>query len=81
MNVRISHPTDRANFSEVTLDTLTIWFSYQTPIAFQYQRMNPVVRENEWGPTTGKHLNYIGENKSLRIPGAEFEAKLADVLA
>ena len=53
----------------------TVWFSYQTPIAFQVSGRLPVVRRNDWGPTTGKHLNAIdggGGAKASRVSGEEF---------
>jgi len=61
----------------VTVGSLTIYFSYKTPIAFCTGGRR-YVRENEWGPTTGKHLNWIddGEKKN-RIPGEQFEEMLS----
>lgn len=82
----INHPTDRPNFTEVGLGGLTLWFSYRTCVGFdEYDGRGPVVRENEWGPTTGKHLNYIdGGDKACRIlagNGNGFQTKLAAALA
>lgn len=51
---------------------ITVWYSYTTPIAFRANG-DTVVRENDWGPTTGKHLNWIDDDKSIRVPSAEFE--------
>jgi hypothetical protein len=51
---------------------ITVYFSYKTIIAFRFKG-NLVVRENEWGPTTGKHLNAIDEDKKSRISGKTFE--------
>ena len=49
------------------------WFSYRTLVAFTAGDRR-VVRENDWGPTTGKHLNWIdGGNKAARVSSAEFE--------
>ena len=77
-----------SNYSAVKFDNLEIYFSYKTPIAFWALGIVPklsatalVVRENDWGPTTGKHLNAIdGGDRKLRIPGKIFESKLAEVL-
>lgn len=80
MNVSVSHPTNRPNFTQVTVGSLTIWFSYKTPIAFQEGWGSIVVRENDWNQTTGKHLNWVNADKSTRIDGREFEAELAKVL-
>ena len=78
MRVSIEHPTDRPNFSIVHLGSnLAIGFSYSTPIAFWRSGEGWVVRENDWGPTTGKHLNHFDEgDKSERLPSAHFEARL-----
>ena len=75
MNVSISHPTDRPNFTEVTLGDKTVYFSYKTPIAFRGEN-GLVIRENDWNVTTGKHLNWICDDKTARITGAEFVAAL-----
>lgn len=65
------------------MPNVTIWFSYRTPVAFRTFGENGrmVVRENDWGPTTGKHLNWIdGGDKGSRISGQEFERLLAEVV-
>lgn len=59
---------------------LTVYFSYKTPIAFKHPLTGLVIRSNEWGPTTGKHLNAINADKSKRINGREFEARLVGIL-
>ena len=69
----------------VTFGPLSVWFSYTTPIAFQYHN-NLVVRKNDWGSTTGKHLNWIdGGNhdpvsKLARMSGPAFEQALSDAM-
>lgn len=63
----------------VAVDNLSIWFSYQTPVAFQRGHGPIVARQNDWGSTTGKHLNWIdGGNKKARVSGAEFERLFAE---
>ncbi len=73
-----------SNSAEVSFQNLTVWFSYRTPIAFSAPGFGKTVRENSWGPTTGKHLNAIdGGDKfarSQRISGIAFEVMLAKVL-
>ena len=51
------------------------WFSYRTLVAFTDGNGQRFVRANEWGPTTGKHLNAIdnGDTKS-RLTAADFQA-------
>ena len=82
MNVSIDHPTNKPNFSEVQVGPVTLWFSYRTVIGFRAGG-SPVVRENDWGPTTGKHLNEIpgGNDKAARLDSASFTAALDAVLA
>lgn len=55
----------------------TFWFSYKTLVAFQKGCDRIVCRVNDWGPTTGKHLNSIQPDKKQRVSGAEFEAAFA----
>jgi hypothetical protein len=74
MRVSIDHPTGRPNFTEVTFGDLVVWFSYKTPIGFMYPGEGRVVRENQWGPTTGRHLNEISTGQ--RVTSEAFEAKL-----
>ena len=69
--------TNPINALRFDYGTFTIWYSYRTPVAF---RSNGVlhVRENSWGPTTGRHLNQIDAgDKPGRLPGAEFEKLLS----
>lgn len=68
--------TTAANALSVTLgDSLKVWFSYKTCVAISYCG-NTIVCENQWGPTTGKHLNAIdgggAEAKALRMPREKF---------
>lgn len=48
------------------------YFSYKTLVAFRAPGFGLVCRENEWGPTTGKHLNSIEPDKKARVSGEEF---------
>lgn len=57
----------------VDFGTLTVWFSYQTAVAFQVNGKDRVVRENSWGPTTGKHLSWIEPDKRKRVSAEKFE--------
>ena len=68
------------NTLRFNMPNITIWYSYQTPVAFMHPSTGFVIRENDWGPTTGKHLNWIDADHSKRIPGEEFEKKLAEAM-
>ncbi len=80
MNVSISHPTDRPNFSLVFVGSLTLAFSYQTVIGYQEGWSAWRLTENYWGPTTGKHLNWLDERKKDRLEDALFSLGLKTAL-
>lgn len=48
------------------------WFSYETLVAFRIGGEFHIVK-NYWGPTTGKHLNWIDDRKEIRETREEFE--------
>lgn len=62
------------------IGSLSVWYSYKTPIAYYHPSTGKVIRENEWGPTTGKHLNAIDQNKKVRIAGEAFERQFSELL-
>lgn len=49
------------------------WFSYNTLVAFQIRGEFHIVR-NYWGTCTGKHLNWIDADKSIREDQETFNA-------
>ncbi len=87
MSVSIEHPTDKVNFTIVhfidprqVLSDRSIAFSYETIIGVATTNSYEwTLRENEWGPTTGKHLNYLNEDKSTRLPFDQFEELLEEL--
>lgn len=74
-----------AHALRVTVGSLSLWFSYKTPVAFACPGRARTVCENCWGPTTGKHLNWIdgGEPhmKKARLPREQFDAALTEAVA
>lgn len=70
----------KANVTLLTMDRLRLYFSYKTPVAFYDAENKLVIRENDWGPTTGKHLAWINPDKSIRVPSEIFEAKLNEYM-
>lgn len=79
MNVTIEHPTNRSNFTIVYLGAdFRIAFSYQTAIGLYRTGHGWLVADNQWGPTTGKHLNYLDNgDRGNRVPVGEI-AKLIE---
>lgn len=67
------------NSLQVTTDKLILYYSYQTIIAYNDDGVL-IIRKNDWSVTTSKHLNAISEDKSIRISGEDFEAKLQQVM-
>ena len=67
-----------ANCMAVAVGPLTVWYSYRTPVAFEVGGHPQVVHENDWGPTTGKHLNWINSDKSSRVDGETFQRLWSD---
>ena len=51
------------------------FFSYDTLVAFTDED-GLCIRENVWGSTTGKHLNWIDRDKSIRVDSKTFEDRL-----
>lgn len=72
-----------AHSLRVDIGTLSLYFSYETVIAFQ-DADGLKVRENSWSTTTGKHLNWIdggGDAKKKRLDSQTFEDALTAKLA
>jgi hypothetical protein len=68
-----------ANLNQVSLGSLTIWFSYETPVAIQRSGQKPVVAANEWSVATGRHLNLIdGGDKATRVAHQVVKDAIAD---
>ena len=65
----------------VSVGQLDVYFSYTTVVAFRSPNSGLVVSENQWGPTTGRHLNEIdGGEQDDRLPRREFVAMLEKTL-
>jgi len=81
MNLSIENYQDRGDKAKVvTIGDYDFYFSYRTCIAFNSPKTGRVICENDWGTTTGGHLNCIDSDKKIRIPRSEFNAKLQEVL-
>ncbi len=71
-----------AHCKMLTLGPLSLWFSYTTLVAFYTPASGIVIRENDWGPTTGKHLNWIDEgDKRARVDLIEFDRLFKELSA
>lgn len=64
----------------VKIGRQTFYYSYDTIVAFEgYDRKGNhyfCIHQNDWGVTTGKHLNAINSDKSIRLNDDEFVKQL-----
>lgn len=63
----------------VKIGKLELFFSYKTIVAFK-ENDNLKISKNIWSKTTGKHLNFINDNKQIRLDHSDFEDELNQVL-
>ncbi len=69
------------NALKISLETITLYYSYCTIVAFYTYEDGLVVSKNIWSTTTGKHLNWIdGGHKSARVDNVQFEILLEKAL-
>ena len=61
------------------VNRIEYYFSYNTLVAFKHPTSDLVIRENIWGNTTGKHLNWIDADKSKRVDTPTFFEKLDEL--
>jgi len=78
--IHVEHPTQRENFYIVSLPNGRVAFSYKTVIGVYCYGEGWTVAINTWGPTTGKHLNWLDEDKATRIDQDKVEAMVPLVL-
>ena len=64
----------------VDLDTIRLYYSYKTIVAFYTVQTGLIVCENHWSVTTGKHLNWINPDKSKRVKYDDFQVQLQSAL-
>ena len=71
---RYSSDNYGAHTLRVNIHGIEVYFSYSTMVAFRSVTGQLVVHENAWGPTTGKHLNWIdGGMHKHRVNAEEFQ--------
>ena len=63
----------------VEIGNLTLYFSYDTVVAFNFKGQQ-YISENLWTRTTEKHLSRINSDKSRRIKRDIFEKLLGEAI-
>ena len=76
---------DNKNLRKLITDDYTIWFSYETPIAFQADYgtiATKFVAKNEWSNTTGRHLGIIKREMQIfvEVPHGTLMAMIEDFI-
>ena len=67
---------------QLSIGPITLYYSYSTLVAFRAPGCGLVVHQNDWGKTTGKHLNWIDggredpEQRRRRVNDDAFEQLL-----
>jgi hypothetical protein len=62
----------KTNAIKVIFKDIEVYFSYETIIAVNINE-KLFIAKNQWGTTTGKHLNAIDKNKSIRVDYSEIQ--------
>lgn len=65
--------------TKIETGELTLYYSYETLIAFE-KNGKLTIRQNAWKTTTGKHLNYIDDDKSKRVDKDTFEREYTEAM-
>lgn len=74
-----------AHTMAMCIGTRTVFYSYDTVVAFKGTNSKgeyfDCVHTNNWGTTTGKHLNWLdGGAKDSRLDDKEFNKRLQEFL-
>jgi hypothetical protein len=69
------------NKNLVQIGSVKIWFSYETPVAYQIGKCKIIVCENIYSQTTGKLLNQLQIDKKLRVPANDFKEAINKILS
>lgn len=77
---RYSSKNYGVNTLMMSIGSIRLYYSYKTIVAYYAPDSKLVVSENVWGPTTGKHLNWISRDKKIRLDRAEFVERLQSML-
>lgn len=63
----------------IEVNGVEVYFSYKTVVAFRGPKGLRVI-QNQWGPTTGKHLNWIdGGDKKGRLTAEQFQKEFSEL--
>ena len=75
MTIGFYNENTAKNAPYVKVNGVTFYLSYETVVAVSYGLGLKVIK-NYWGPTTGKHLNWISSDHSIRLDDADFQKEV-----
>ena len=75
MTIGFYNENTAKNAPYVEVNGVTFYLSYETVVAVSYGLGLKVIK-NYWGPTTGKHLNWISTDHSIRLDDADFQKEV-----
>jgi 3',5'-cyclic AMP phosphodiesterase CpdA len=78
MNVEVK-PGRTASSTFVTVNDMTLLFSYRTVVAYKVDGDTWIASENVWSQTTGRHIGQLPDNRAT-LPHDEFMAALDKAL-
>lgn len=74
---------ERTNVTRLDFDHVTVWFSYETPLALAAPGIGIIVNRDcaERSTTSAKHRTVLGFKGSPHVPGDKFARMLDNALA
>lgn len=77
--IEFKAPTRNTKAHVVSVCGVQVYFSYETPVGCNPPNAPSFQRENIWGPTTGRHLNEWGFNRTgiAKLDEGEFERRMS----
>lgn len=70
-----------AHTRKIEMGTIELYYSYETIVAYCDAQDGLICTVNQWGVTTGKHLNWIQPDKKSRLPADKFNEMLKAAIA
>ena len=75
MTIGFYNENTSKNAPYIRVNGVIFYFSYETVVAVSYG-MGLKIIKNQWSTTTGKHLNWINDDHSIRLDYADFDKEV-----
>ena len=80
MTIGFYNENTSKNAPYIRVNGVIFYFSYETVVAVSYG-MGLKITKNQWSTTTGKHLNWINDDHSMRLSSEGFEKEIKKACA